>query len=365
LPHNVPSLTRPAAPPDPNVLIARGADWRYLADGTHPIGWTRTSFADGSWATGAGELGFGDGDETTVIPRQGLSALFRRTFEADPSSAPYVELGLNVDDGATVWINGNPVVAENMPTGTITGTTRASSAVFGRQESDFTVHRLPSSVLVNGTNTIAVSVHQSDSSSADLTFDLSVTRTTTGGTTAPTPAITVPTAPPPGPVTPTDFVATGSSWRYLDDGSDQGTAWRTTAFADGAWAEGPAKLGFGMGDEATVTRTGGRPVTAYFRRHFTAATAGDFTELTVRLLRDDGAVVYLNGTELVRDNLATGTIRATTNATAFVTGPAQSRFVEFRVPASALRTGDNVLAVEVHQALDSKDLAFDLALSGQ
>lgn len=364
LPHSVPSLTRPPAPPDPDVLIAPGAEWRYLADGTHPPGWTRASFADGGWAAGTGELGFGDGDEATVIPRQALSALFRRTFEADPDAAPYVELGLNVDDGATVWINGDPVLIENMPTGTITETTLASSAVFGAQESDFTVHRLPASVLVNGTNTIAVSVHQSDSASEDLTFDLSLTRTTTGGTTVPTPNITVPTAPPP-PATPTEFVATGSTWRYLDDGSDQGTAWRATGFADGGWAQGPAKLGFGMGDEVTVTRTGGRPVTAYFRHHFAVTDAAGFTELTIRLLRDDGAVVYLNGTELVRDNLPTGTIRSTTNATAFVTGAAQSRFVEFTVPASALRSGDNVLAVEAHQALDSKDLAFDLALSGR
>ena len=365
LPHNVPSLTRPPAPPDPNVLIAPGAEWRYLADGTHPAGWTRSSFADGGWATGAGQLGFGDGDEVTVIPRQGLSALFRRTFEADPAAAPYLELGLSVDDGATVWINGNPILTENMPSGTITESTLASSAVFGTQESDMTLHRLPSSVLVNGTNTIAVSVHQSDSASEDLTFDLSLTRTTTGGTTVPPPDITVTAPPPPVPATPTEFVAAGSAWRYLDDGSDQGTAWRVNGFADGAWAEGPAKLGFGMGDEVTVTRTGGRPVTAYFRRHFTATDAGGFTELTIRLLRDDGAVVYLNGTELVRDNLPTGTIRSTTNATAFVTGAAQSQFVEFTVPASALRSGDNVLAVEVHQALDSKDLAFDLALSGR
>ncbi len=364
LAHSVPSLTRPPPPPDPNVLIARGAPWRYLADGTHPAGWTRSSFADGGWAVGEAELGFGDGDEATVIPRQGLSALFRRTFEADPASAPYLELGLNVDDGATVWINGDPVVAENMPTGTIEATTRASSAVFGAPESDFSTYRLPASAVVDGTNTIAVSVHQSDGSSRDLTFDLSLSRTTTAGSTTPTPAITLPPAPPPPPVAPTDFVAEGSVWRYLDDGSDQGTAWRARTFVDGAWAEGPAKLGFGMGDEMTVTRTDGRPVTAYFRHPFTVADATGFTQLTIRLLIDDGAVVYLNGTELVRDNLPDGSITASTNAGSYVTGGAQSRFVEFTVSAAALRSGDNVLAVEVHQAPGSRDLAFDLALSG-
>lgn len=366
LPHSVPSLTPPPPPPDPDVLIARGAEWRYLADGTHPAGWTRAAFADDGWVTGAGELGYGDGDEATAIPRQGLSALFRRTFEADPADAPFLDLQLDVDDGATVWINGAPVVAENMPAGTITESTPASSAVFGPAESDLTSYRLPSSVLANGTNTIAVSVHQSDSSSEDLTFDLSLRRTDqAGGGTTPTPDITLPTAPPPPPVAPTEFVATGSTWRYLDDGSNQGTAWRALSFVDDAWAQGAAKLGFGMGDEVTVTRADGRPVTAYFRRRFSVADAGGFTELTVRLLRDDGAVVYLNGTELLRDNLPAGAITSTTNADAFVTGAGQSEYVELTVPAAALRSGDNVLAVEVHQALDSRDLAFDLAVQGR
>ena len=36
--------------------------------------------------------------------------------------------------------------------------------------------------------------------------------------------------------------------------------------------------------------------------------------LTLRLLRDDGAVVYLNGTEVVRSNMPTGTIAYTTRA---------------------------------------------------
>ncbi len=52
LPHNVPSLTRPDAPPDPNVLLAAGAEWHYLADGTHPTGWTQPSFNDATSATG-------------------------------------------------------------------------------------------------------------------------------------------------------------------------------------------------------------------------------------------------------------------------------------------------------------------------
>jgi len=44
----------------------------------------------------------------------------------------------------------------------------------------------------------------------------------------------------------------GSTWKYLDNGSDQGTAWQAPDFNDSAWASGPAQLGYGDGDEATV-----------------------------------------------------------------------------------------------------------------
>ncbi|HTD67667.1 MAG TPA: Ig-like domain-containing protein, partial [Candidatus Limnocylindria bacterium] len=61
-------------------------------------------------------------------------------------------------------------------------------------------------------------------------------------------------------------------WKYRDDGSDQGTAWRLPAFDDTAWASGPAELGYGDGDEATVVSFGPDPnnkfVTTYFRCAF-------------------------------------------------------------------------------------------------
>ena len=52
------------------------------------------------------------------------------------------------------------------------------------------------------------------------------------------------------------LVATGSVWKYLDDGSDQGIAWYGVGFDDSGWASGPAELGYGDGDEATVVSFG-------------------------------------------------------------------------------------------------------------
>jgi len=66
-----------------------------------------------------------------------------------------------------------------------------------------------------------------------------------------------------------DSWKSGDSWKYLDDGSNQGTAWRTPGFNDSSWAEGNAELGYGDGDEATVVSYGpssnNKYITTYFR----------------------------------------------------------------------------------------------------
>jgi len=70
------------------------------------------------------------------------------------------------------------------------------------------------------------------------------------------------------------FVKFGAYWKYLDNGSDQGTAWQAPAFNDASWAGGPAQLGYGDGSERTVVGYGPsaahKYITTYFRRAFVA-----------------------------------------------------------------------------------------------
>ena len=61
----------------------------------------------------------------------------------------------------------------------------------------------------------------------------------------------------------TTLVPAGASWRYLDNGTNQGTAWRAGAFVDTTWAQGNAQLGYGDGDEATVVSFGPNASTKY------------------------------------------------------------------------------------------------------
>jgi regulation of enolase protein 1 (concanavalin A-like superfamily) len=169
-----------------------------------------------------------------------------------------------------------------------------------------------------------------------------------------------------GTSTTVTFIPTGSNWKYLDNGSNQGTAWRTTVFDDSAWKSGNAELGYGDGDEATVVGFGGNSnskfITTYFRKSFSVADPSAVSGLTLRIKRDDGAVVYVNGTEVFRTNMPTGTIAYTTRASAAIE---DETFYTATVPTSLLTAGNNVIAVEIHQAdPTSSDISFDFELKG-
>jgi hypothetical protein len=172
-----------------------------------------------------------------------------------------------------------------------------------------------------------------------------------------------------GPVQAADtpLVSAGAVWRYLDDGSNQGTAWRAPAFDDSAWKSGPAQLGYGDGDEVTVLGFGPDPnnkyITSYFRRAFTVVNPSVYTSLTLRLIRDDGAVVYINGTEVYRTNMPGGAIGHTTPASVAIGGGSESTYITTQLSPTVLAAGTNVIAAEVHQANGtSSDLSFALEL---
>ncbi len=165
------------------------------------------------------------------------------------------------------------------------------------------------------------------------------------------------------------LVAAGSVWRYWDRGSLPGAQWAQPGFADGSWSSGRAQLGYGDGGEATVLGYGSdasdKYRAYYFRLAFGVADPAGVSDLVLELLRDDGAVVYLNGREVVRDNMPAGLIEHTTWASSAVGGAEESTFYRFPLSATNLVAGTNWLAVEVHQATaNSTDLSFDLALVG-
>ena len=168
---------------------------------------------------------------------------------------------------------------------------------------------------------------------------------------------------------PTVLVATNAIWKYLVTGSELAGSWTAVGFNDGAWPSGAAQLGYGDGDEATVIGWGpnsnSRYVTTYFRRSFDIADPSVFAALLVRLLRDDGGVVYLNDVEVFRSNMGGGAPLYPMLAPAAARPTDETSFYySTNISPALLRPGANVVAVEIHQNTvnSAADLSFALEL---
>ena len=160
-----------------------------------------------------------------------------------------------------------------------------------------------------------------------------------------------------------------AAWRWTYPSADLPANWSAPGFNDSAWALGNGELGYGEADEATVISTAPtpRPLTAYFRRTVDVPDPTQFSEFVVDVVRDDGAAVYVNGTEVCRSNLPPGPLSAATAATALVSSRTdETTPVRCTVPPGVVVAGPNVVAAEVHNADRwSSDLSFDLRLGGR
>ncbi len=163
-----------------------------------------------------------------------------------------------------------------------------------------------------------------------------------------------------------------TTWKYLDSAAVPGEAWHSGRFDDSGWKRGKGPLGYGERNLGTTLGFGDdgedKHMSAYFRTTFQVDPAEDekFEALGVLLRRDDGAVVYFNGREAIRSNIAPGKVAFTTSASS-ATGPAdEATYHRYIVPVEFLAKGGlNTVAVEVHQANPaSSDLFLDLEIIG-
>lgn len=162
----------------------------------------------------------------------------------------------------------------------------------------------------------------------------------------------------------TTLISKGAIWKYVDDGSDQSTAWTGNDFNDSTWKTGQAQLGYGDDDEATIISYGpdedNKYATTYFRHQFVVNNPSEYVFWDMKLVRDDGAVVYLNGHEIHRVNMPGGSILYNTFANADGT---DATFFPLNISQSSfqyLQDGINTIAVEIHQSSgNSSDLSFD------
>lgn len=165
------------------------------------------------------------------------------------------------------------------------------------------------------------------------------------------------------------LLSQGALWKYVDSGIYPGSKWILSTFDDEQWKEGNAQLGYGEDDEQTVLDYGADPdnrhITSYFRKSFLLSQEDLLSDfITLELLRDDGAVLYLNGMEIIRSNMPYGDITSSTLALETVHGGAENYVHVYPLEKSLLQVGENILAVEIHQKdVSSSDLSFDLGIS--
>jgi hypothetical protein len=162
------------------------------------------------------------------------------------------------------------------------------------------------------------------------------------------------------------FVNYGDTWRFHDQNIDLLTAWRSADYDDSSWTQGPGLFGF---ESAPLPSPGIRTpfadldqLTYYARTRFTYNGSLTGVTLSIDQILDDGAVYYLNGTQLGRSGMPGGAIGFSTPANRTVGDAAEEPNV-ITVPGTALRQGENVLAVEVHQVgAGSSDIVFGARL---
>ena len=97
------------------------------------------------------------------------------------------------------------------------------------------------------------------------------------------------------------FFSQGSSWRYLDNGSDPGPTWSTVGYNDSSWPVGINHLGFGDGDEQTILNDG--LISYYFRKKISVPDVNQLNEVYLHMVHDEGAIVFINGQEVVRTEM--------------------------------------------------------------
>jgi hypothetical protein len=177
----------PDAPPVTTVnLVTSGSTWSYLVDNTVavPSTWTSSTFDARAWRTGKAVLGWGKGPLTTNIDvpagaTRPLTSYFRQQVTVTNRSAlKTLVLTTRADDGIAVYVNGTQVGRANLPDGPLTRGTYATVASSTATAVESPVSwNVPTSLLVDGTNTIAVEVHSNYRLTPSLSMDLTLVGT--------------------------------------------------------------------------------------------------------------------------------------------------------------------------------------------
>lgn len=162
------------------TIFALQSAWKYNdADVALPATWKSSNYDVSTWAVGNGPLGYGDPVTTSFISGVDTAYLIKDFTVNLADLSNTMEFGVRRDDGIIVYLNGEEVIRDNMPSGVVTHSTFSSTTVDGAAETAINIFSIPKNKFVQGVNRISIELHNRSATSSDLTIDAYLKTTTT------------------------------------------------------------------------------------------------------------------------------------------------------------------------------------------
>ena len=160
------------------TILRRGDTCKYLIpNASTPSVWRSVGFNDSSWPAGTSGFGYGDGDDSTLLPNGTLSVFIRKTFYiSDPAKVKDCWLHMDYDDGFVAYLNGKEIARAHLgtpgvpPPWNATADAASHEAVIYQGGMPQGFHVPSDSLLIlPGKNVLAIQVHNTGTGSSDMT----------------------------------------------------------------------------------------------------------------------------------------------------------------------------------------------------
>lgn len=147
------------------TIVDWGDTWKYRVNSYRPHpSWRRPDYDDSAWYEGPAGFGYGDNDDSTLVPTC-ISLCLRRTFLIeDPGTIRFLCLHIDYDDAFVAYLNGAEIARANItssgsPVWDQPADTRHEALIHQDERPETYVVSDAASRLQAGSNLLAIEVH--------------------------------------------------------------------------------------------------------------------------------------------------------------------------------------------------------------